>query len=125
MFQIDTLFMLFYRLPVVCSSEKGPIKFEFSDFPLTTALRAAAARRGGKVLFVGTLGVPVPEEQREEVRAKLDCVPVFAPENILTSHYAYCKLIIWPAFHSVRGSRTILEYSVRVVHFTVFMDPIT
>lgn len=100
---IKTVLLLLYVLPVRLVNRKT-WTFEYQPTPMVQHLNEYASKAGGRAICVGTIGnVEVPVADQPKVRAKLKelgCIPVFVWEHAV-KHYTFCKLVLWPAIHSV------------------------
>eukprot|EP00298_Acanthocystis_sp_HF-20_P011473 c19411_g2_i1.p1 GENE.c19411_g2_i1~~c19411_g2_i1.p1 ORF type:complete len:991 (+),score=413.04 c19411_g2_i1:104-3076(+) len=105
--QNQKIMLLMYNLPIRGSKDPNTKKwsFELLKTPMSQYLIEIAQSRKSEIYFIGILNdCDVSSEEEAEVRQelkKINCVPVFCQPEDIKNHYSFCKLILWPALHSV------------------------
>lgn len=102
-FSKKRLIMASNRLPVsITKSKDGNWEFKMSSGGLVTAL--SGLKQELPFIWVGWVGIYVPQEEREELSTILindhGLYPVFLEEELVNNYYnGFCNDILWPLFH--------------------------
>ena len=107
----STLYIACFHLPLSISRsalDDSGFKVEW-DHSLISSAGDLSKFSNMSTFWVGTVTVsgsdPLTESEQEVLTtklAKMKCIPIFLPEQILHgSYYGYCKQVLWPFFHNV------------------------
>lgn len=124
----DTIYVMTLRLPLISQRDlnTGRFSFEWLSFVSdstqreneSTKVTRSMSRHAGyvveslrslrtkcRVIFVGALGIDVPEAEREDVTEELmekfDCIPVFISDGMRAEFEDFLHEILKPIFHFV------------------------
>jgi len=121
----DTIYVITNRLPLISTRdpETRQVTFEWLSFALDANVKdskvmRSMSRHAGyvvenlrelrskcRVVFVGGLGIDVPEDEQEalsqELMDKFQCVPVYLEEAMQSEYEDFCHNVLKPIFHFV------------------------